>query len=128
MQLRTLRMATGRPYRLCLAGITFRTWRLHGLMVKGPERWFCKVSVLHGMQVSGLTKYLKGPVLELIFIQVPVVIINLWRPIFIIVKFVIVLWRELNCVKIPQGETNKSANHWGNLRTKVGVVSPSVYS
>jgi hypothetical protein len=33
-----------------------------------------------------------------------------WRPIFIIVQFVIVLWRELNCVKIPQGEANKSAN------------------
>jgi len=33
----------------------------------------------------------------------------LWRPIFIIALFVIVLWREFNCVKIPQGEANKSA-------------------
>ncbi len=97
-------------------------------MVKGPERWFCKVSVQHGMQVSGFTKYLKGPVLELIFIQVPVVIINLWRPIFIIVQFVKVLWRELNCVKILQGETNKSANRGGHLRAKGGVVLPSVYN
>jgi hypothetical protein len=30
-------------------------------------------------------------------------VINLWRPIFIIELFVIVLWREFNCVKIPQG-------------------------
>ncbi len=48
--------------------------------------------------------------------------------IFIIVQFVIVLWRELNCVKIPQGEANKSANRWGNLRAKGGVVPPSVYT
>jgi hypothetical protein len=51
----------------------------------------------------------------------------LWRPIFIIIQFVIVLWRELNCVKIPQCEANKSANRWGNLRAKGGVVPPSVY-
>jgi hypothetical protein len=37
----------------------------------------------------------------------------LWRPIFIIV-----LWRELNYVKIPQGDANKSANLWGILRAK----------
>jgi hypothetical protein len=36
-----------------------------------------------------------------------------------------VLWRELK--KIPQGETNKSANRWGNLRVKGRVVLPSVY-
>jgi hypothetical protein len=41
---------------------------------------------------------------------------------------VIVLWRELNCVKIPQGDANKSANRWGNLRAKGGVVPPSVYT
>jgi hypothetical protein len=52
----------------------------------------------------------------------------MWRPIFIIVLFVIVLWRELNSVKIPQDEANKSANRWGNLRAKGGVVPPSVYS
>jgi hypothetical protein len=80
------------------------------------------------MQVSGLTKYLKGPILELMFLQVSVVIINLWRPLFIIVQFVIVLWRELNCVKIPQGETNKSANRGGHLRAKGEVVPPSVYT
>jgi hypothetical protein len=51
----------------------------------------------------------------------------LWRPIFIFVQFVIVLWRELNCVKIPQGEANKSANRWGVLRAKGGVVPPSVF-
>jgi hypothetical protein len=28
--------------------------------------------------------------------------------------------------KIPQSEANKSANRWGNLRTKSGVVPPSV--
>ena len=35
------------------------------------------------------------------------VFILLWRPIFIIVLFILVLRRELNCVKIPQGEANK---------------------
>jgi hypothetical protein len=53
--------------------------------------------------------------------------IVLWWPIFIISLFVIVLWREFNCVKIPQGEANKSANRWGNLRAKGGVVPPLVY-
>jgi hypothetical protein len=52
----------------------------------------------------------------------------LWRPIFIIALFVVVLWREFNCVKIPQGEANKSAKRWGNLRAKCGVVPPSVYT
>jgi hypothetical protein len=56
------------------------------------------------------------------------IIKELWRPIFIIVYFVIVLWRELNCVKIPQGEANKSANRWGNLRAKGGVVPSSVFN
>jgi hypothetical protein len=46
----------------------------------------------------------------------------MWRPIFIIALFVIALWREFNCVKIPQGEANKSANRWGNLRAKGGVL------
>ena len=55
-----------------------------------------------------------------------IVFILLWRPIFIIVLFVIVFWRELNCVKILQSEANKSANRWGNLRAKSGVVPPSV--
>ncbi len=42
-QLRAFRMATRRPYRLYLAGITVRTWRLHGpSVVKGPERWFSR--------------------------------------------------------------------------------------
>ena len=49
-----------------------------------------------------------------------------YRPIFIISLFVIVLWREFICVKIPQGEANKSANRWGNLCAKGGVVPPSV--
>ncbi len=40
--------------------------------------------------------------------------------------FVIVLWREFNCVKIPQGEANKSGNRWGNLRAEGGVVPTSV--
>ncbi len=32
-------------------------------------------------------------------------------------------------VKIPQSEANKSANRWGNLRAKGGiVVPPSVYT
>jgi hypothetical protein len=53
---------------------------------------------------------------------------EVWRPIFIIVLFVIVLWHELNCVKIPQGEANKSANRWGNLRAKGGVVPHSVFN
>ncbi len=34
----------------------------------------------------------------------------LWRPIFTIVLFVIVLWRELNCIKKTQCDVNKSAN------------------
>ncbi len=51
---------------------------------------------------------------------------SLWRPIFIIVLFVIVLWREFNRVKIPQSEANKSANRWGNLLATGGVVPPSV--
>ncbi len=38
-----------------------------------------------------------------------VILILLW-PIFIIVLFVTVLWRELNCVKIPQCDANKSTN------------------
>ncbi len=52
----------------------------------------------------------------------------LWRPVFIIVQFVIVLWRELNCVKIPQSEANKSANRWVILRAKGRVVPPSVFN
>ncbi len=51
-----------------------------------------------------------------------------WWPIFIIVHFVIVLWGELNCVKISQGEANKYANRCGNLRAKGGVVPPSIYT
>ncbi len=52
---------------------------------------------------------------------------KLWRPTFIIALFVIVLWREFNWVlKIPRGEANKSANRWGNIRAKGGVVPPSV--
>ncbi len=39
-----------------------------------------------------------------------------------------VLWRELNYVKIPQGEANKSAKRWGNLRAKGGAVPPSVFN
>ncbi len=50
----------------------------------------------------------------------------MWRPIFIIALFVTVLWREFNSVKISQGEANKSANRWGNLRAKGGVVPPLV--
>jgi hypothetical protein len=49
-------------------------------------------------------------------------ILILWRPIFIIVQFVIVLWRELNWVKIPQSEANKSVNRWVILRAKSGVL------
>jgi hypothetical protein len=52
---------------------------------------------------------------------------SLWRPIFIIALYVIVFWREFNSVKIPQGEANKPANRWGNLRAKGGVVPPSVF-
>jgi hypothetical protein len=52
--------------------------------------------------------------------------IVLWRPLFFIALFVIVLWREFICVKIPQGEANKSANRWVNLRAKGGVIPPSV--
>jgi hypothetical protein len=49
--------------------------------------------------------------------------------VFIIALFVLVLWREFNCVKIPQGEINKSANRSGNLRAKGGVVvTPSVFN
>ncbi len=48
--------------------------------------------------------------------------------IFIIALFVIVLWREFNCAKIPQGEANKSANRWGDLRAKGGVMPPSVFN
>jgi hypothetical protein len=33
--------------------------------------------------------------------------IELWRPIFIIALYVIVLWRQFNCVKIPQSGANK---------------------
>ncbi len=54
--------------------------------------------------------------------------IVLWRPIFIIALYVIVLWREFNCVKKPQSKVNKSVNHWGNLRAKGGVVPLSVYT
>jgi hypothetical protein len=43
----------------------------------------------------------------------------LWRPIFIIVQFVIVLWLELNCVKIPQDDANKSANRFDIYAPKV---------
>ncbi len=54
-------------------------------------------------------------------------VIVLWRPIFIIEQFVIVLWRELNCVKILQGEAIKSANRWVFLRAKGGAVPLSVF-
>jgi hypothetical protein len=53
---------------------------------------------------------------------------DVWWPIFIIVLFFIVLWLELSCVKIPQGETNKSTNRWSNLRAKDGVVPPPVFN
>jgi hypothetical protein len=46
---------------------------------------------------------------------------TLWRPVFISAFYIIVLWREFNCVKIPQSEANKSTNRWGNLRAKGGV-------
>ncbi len=36
------------------------------------------------------------------------------------------LWRKFNCVKIPEGEANKSANRWGSFGAKGGVVPPSV--
>ncbi len=35
---------------------------------------------------------------------------------------------RIQLCKIPQGEANKSANRWGHLRAKVGVVPPSVYT
>ncbi len=54
-------------------------------------------------------------------------LMSLWRPIFIIALYIIVFWREFNCVITPRGEANKSANHWGNLRAKGGVVPPSVF-
>ena len=49
--------------------------------------------------------------------------------IYIIALFDILFFREFNCVKIPQGEGNKSANSWGNLRAKGGgvILSPLVY-
>jgi hypothetical protein len=37
------------------------------------------------------------------------------------------LWRKFNCVKIPQGDTNKSATRWGSLSAKGGIVPPSVF-
>jgi hypothetical protein len=37
------------------------------------------------------------------------------------------LWRKFNCVKIPQGEANKSANRWGSFGAKGGVVPPLVF-
>ena len=55
-------------------------------------------------------------------------IMILWRPIFIIVMYVIVLWRKFNCVKSPKVRQIKSANRWGNLGAKGGVVPPSVYT
>ncbi len=61
-QLRTFRMATRRPYRLYIAGVTVRTWRLHGPVVKGSEHWFCKVFVQQNYRIK---KYLKGPVSDL---------------------------------------------------------------
>jgi hypothetical protein len=36
-----------------------------------------------------------------------------------ILLFVIVLWRESNCVKIPQGDANKSANRFDIYAPKV---------
>ncbi len=38
------------------------------------------------------------------------------------------LWRKFNCVKIPQGEANKSANRWDSFGAKGGVVPPSVFN
>jgi hypothetical protein len=38
------------------------------------------------------------------------------------------LWRKFHCVKIPQGEANKSANRWGSFGAKGGVVPPSVFN
>jgi hypothetical protein len=35
---------------------------------------------------------------------------------------------RVNRVRIPQGEANKSAIGWGNLRAKGGVVPPSVFN
>jgi hypothetical protein len=40
-----------------------------------------------------------------------------------------VIWRELNCVKIPRGEASKirESPRWGKLRAKGEVVPLSVY-
>jgi hypothetical protein len=54
--------------------------------------------------------------------------IGLGRPIFTIALYVIVIWREFNCVRIPQSEANKSVNRWGNLHATGGVVPPSVFN
>jgi hypothetical protein len=43
----------------------------------------------------------------------------MWRPIFIIILFVIVLLRELNCVKTPQCDANKSVNRLDIYAPKV---------
>ncbi len=47
--------------------------------------------------------------------------------IFIIVKFVIVLWRQLNCVKIPQGDANKSANPQFYITSKNMVLYVKIF-
>ncbi len=67
-------------------------------------------------------KIFKNKLLQ-IFVQLPKIYTVVAAYIYYCTIFyTVVLWRELNCVKISQGEANKSANRWGNLRAKGGVV------
>ncbi len=43
----------------------------------------------------------------------------LWRPIFNVVQFVIVLWRELNCLKTPQWDAYEFASRLDIYAPKV---------
>jgi hypothetical protein len=92
-------------------------------LLKRLKKFTCKGNGL--VQNHKLVKFLSKKTNEArIFREITILL----RPICIIVQSVIVLWRELNYVKIPQGDANKSANLWGILRAKGGVVPPSVFN
>ena len=51
----------------------------------------------------------------------------LWRPTINVVQLVKLLWRDFICIKIPQGNANKSASRLYVYAPKV-IVPPSVFN
>ncbi len=58
---------------------------------------------------------------------VGLIMLAVWRPTFNAVHFVILLWRDFICVKIPQRDANKSASRL-YVYAPSRVVPPSVFN